>query len=270
MNDSFPRFCFGATYLLEHKSIEDAVLHTLDLGLDFLELNTNFPQCLLGKMDVDYLKKVRKETSLGFSLHLDDAINVADFNPHVRHAYVKTVLEAIDFCIAANIPIINIHLAKGNIVTIPSGKQYLFAYHRELFLSALVEFRDLVTAAVGKSAVKVCIENTEGWESYEREGIDCLLQSQAFGLTFDIGHDHAVKDQDLDFFYTHQDRLHHMHAHDGYGQINHQALGTGDIKLFDRLNFAKAQDATVVLETKTIEAMSESVNWLKSNQYLAP
>lgn len=265
-----PGYCFGMPYLLETSSVGDAISLASRLGLSFVELNSNFPQCQLDLLDPVYLKREAAEKKLFFTLHLDDALNVCDFNLLVRKAYVETVLQAIRLAKEAGFPVINLHLAKGNIVTLPDGRHYIFEEFKDEYFKAMAEFRDQCEKEIGDSGVRLSIENTDGWEDYEREAVDIALESKVFGLCLDIGHNHAVRDKDLDFFISRRERLIHMHAHDGRDQTNHQALGTGEIPLFDRLNLAREEGATVVLETKTIEALSCSVAWLRANPELLP
>ena len=44
-----------------------------------------------------------------------------------------------------------------------------------------------------------------------------------------------------------------------------ETLGTGEIDLHQRLGIAKKHDCTCVLETKTVEALKQSVKWLEEN-----
>ncbi len=265
-----PGYRFGMPFLLETKTLAEAFSLASALGLDFIELNSNFPQCQLGLLQPDVLKKAAADYGLFFTLHLDDALNVCDFNHLVREAYVETVLQAVRLAKAAEIPVINLHLAKGNIVTLPDGKHYLFEAFEEDFLEAMAEFRDRAAEEAGDSGVRLSFENTDGWEDYERRAVELALESEVFGLCLDIGHNHAADDRDLPFFMAHKDRLIHMHAHDGKGKVNHQALGSGEIPLYDRLNLAREADATVVLETKTVEALTSSVKWLNKRAELLP
>ena len=62
---------------------------------------------------------------------------------------------------------------------------------------------------------------------------------------------------------NHSDRLHHVHLHDAQGRKNHLALGTGEMDVEKYLSLAKEQNCCVVLETKTIEGLKQSVEWLK-------
>lgn len=94
------------------------------------------------------------------------------------------------------------------------------------------------------------------------EGIELLLESNVFALTFDIGHSHAVNGIDEPFIYKHIDRLHHMHVHDAKGRENHLPLGTGEINLCEIFSLAREHNCRIVLETKTIEGLKQSVEKL--------
>ena len=65
----------------------------------------------------------------------------------------------------------------------------------------------------------------------------------------------------------HSEHLIHFHIHDGTEEPpkNHLALGDGEIDIADRLRLAEQRNARCVLETKTVEALKNSVKWLKKN-----
>ncbi len=44
---------------------------------------------------------------------------------------------------------------------------------------------------------------------------------------------------------------------------NHLALGTGEMDIEKYISLAKEQNYRVVLETKTIDGLKQSVEWLK-------
>ena len=113
-------------------------------------------------------------------------------------------------------------------------------------------------------------ENTDGYRGYEEKAIEYLLESPKFGLTWDIGHSKAVKEKDVPFLMRHRDRLIHFHIHDGREDPpkNHLALGDGEIDLADRLKLASERKARCVLETKTVEALKRSVQWLREKEIL--
>ena len=77
----------------------------------------------------------------------------------------------------------------------------------------------------------------------------------------------ATKEVDVPFMLLHKDKLKHFHIHDGKENPpkNHLALGDGEINLAKRLSLAKECSARCVLETKTIKALRESVEWIEKN-----
>ncbi len=267
MEHSNRKLRFGTTYLLENPTVEDAVSLCVQEGLHFVELNSNFPQCLLGSLQADRLKALAEKHQIFYSLHLDDRFDPFDFNPHVSKAYIQTMLEALALAKEVGILVINIHIPRGNIVTLPSGKHYIYQEYPKEFEKSVLNFRSVCEKHAGDK-VRIAIENTDGWEDYELVAIETLLESPVFGLTLDVGHDHATGNKDLPFFQKHLNKLCHMHLHDGWDKTNHQALGSGEIPLEERLQMAQSANATVVLETKTKAALHQSVEYLKQNGYL--
>ena len=64
------------------------------------------------------------------------------------------------------------------------------------------------------------------------------------------------------------EKLKHFHIHDGRTNPakDHLALGDGDIDLAERLGLAKSGNARCVVETKTIEALKQSKEWLEKHK----
>lgn len=263
-----PGYCYGMPFLLETPDVASTIALCLRENLRFVELNSNFPQCRLDILKTMPLRDLAAEHGIFFTLHLDDRFDPFDFNLLVREAYIQTMLDAIGLAKDVGMPIINMHIPRGNIVTLPEGKHYIYREFPDEFMQAVLLFRERCQAAIAGSGVRIAIENSDNWEPYELAAIELLLESRVFGLCLDIGHDHAAGNRDLPFFIGHQDRLIHMHAHDGWEGTNHQALGTGEIPLKQRLALAEEAGATVVLETKTIAALNQSVRYLREHGML--
>ena len=130
----------------------------------------------------------------------------------------------------------------------------------------MTAFRDRCGEAAGGSDVKICIENSDGYTDFQIEALDILLESPAFGLTYDIGHDHAINGQDEPVILRRREKLVHFHFHDAQGKKNHLPLGTGEIDLTEKLRLAEAGNSRIVLETKTIEGLRRSAGWLRRAQ----
>lgn len=257
---------FGMPTLLEYETIEENLALCRELGLDFIELNMNLPQYQTQALrdGLDKYRKITAETGVYFTLHLDENLNFADFNPLVREAYWQTTAEAIRLAKELRMPVVNLHMPHGVYFTLPDKKVYLLEAKAAYFADAVKTFRGLCEREIGDAGIRICIENTDGWRSFQRIAVETLLASPCFALTWDIGHSHAANDVDEPFLLQHRDRLAHFHIHDAKGKSNHLALGTGEIDLAVRLQIAEAQNCRCVIETKTAAALKQSVSFLKA------
>ena len=253
---------FGMPYLLEMHAIEECCALAHELGLQFVELNANFPDCLVEKLDPAQLHQLSGKYGLYFTLHIEEECDPFTVNSAVRAAWLKSVRHALNVAAALQMPIVNMHFPHGVYITLPDRRVYIYDEYEDVFRASLTEFRQMCEEALNGTNTRIAIENTDGWKSHEHRAIEYLLDSPVFGLTLDIGHSHGTGDADEAFFRAHDEKLIHMHGHDGLGRKNHLALGDGEIDLKDRFAWAKRRNARVVLETKTIAALRTSVQRL--------
>lgn len=257
---------FGMPTLIENKNLEETAALCKELDLQFIELNMNFPMYQVPQLEeTDYLKDLAERHCLYYTIHLDENLNVCDFNPLVADAYLETVERTLHVAQKIGAPLLNMHMHSGVYITLPDRRVWLFEEYRSEYMAAIRRFRELCEKTAGNSGIKICIENTDGYQDFEKEAIDYLLQSSMFALTWDIGHSHTCDNVDEPFLMSHKDRLHHFHIHDGLGRKNHRTLGTGEIDLTQRLGIARECGCRCVIETKTVEALRESVAWLRSS-----
>ncbi|MGN0375638.1 MAG: sugar phosphate isomerase/epimerase family protein [Butyrivibrio sp.] len=258
---------FGMPTLIETDSLEETMSLCKELGLSFVELNMNLPQYRVECLErIEYLKAFQEKYQIRYTIHLDENLNICDFNTAVAGAYMDTVERTIRVAKALNVPVLNMHMNHGVYFTLPHEKVWLFEKYFEDYMESWKRFRTVCENLIGDSGIKICIENTDGYRDYEKSAIEYLLQSRAFGLTWDIGHSNAIANIDEKFIMDNGSKLCHFHIHDSLGKNNHMTLGTGEIDLAQRLSIAK--DCRCVVETKTVEALSKSVDWLRENQYI--
>lgn len=260
---------FGMPTLIETKTVKDAAALCGELGLDFLELNTNFPLHQPHLLDAQELNDLAKEYGIFYTIHLNDEMAVAEFNPLVAEGYRAAAVQTIELAKKIGVKTINMHLSEGAKYTTPQKVLYFYEEYREEFLKGMRRFRDVCVEAIGDSGIQICVENTTGYKDYQKEVLKMLLESPCFGLTLDIGHNYCAGGADEPWILQHKDRLHHMHIHDAKnGKNDHQALGTGELDISAYMNLAGECSCTVVLETKTVEGLRQSVSWVKEKDYM--
>lgn len=256
----------GMPTLIEIPKLEDCAKLCSQLGLEFLELNMNMPQYQLDKLDNLSLARASEKYNIYFTIHLDENLNISDFNPYVAGAYRRTVLETIERAKQLHIPVLNMHLSPGVYFTLPGRKVFLFDEYKAQYLRSMELFRDECEKSIGESNIIICVENSGGYTPFHIQALDILLESEVFALTFDIGHNYCIKGADEPIILKYKDRLRHFHFHDAAGKKDHLALGEGELDLKRYLNMAELCGCRVVLETKTVEGLKKSAEWMKKNK----
>ncbi len=269
---------FGMPTLIENRTLQDNIDLCKSLNLQFVELNMNFPEYQVDKLEeIDTLMAAAEKAEIYYTIHLDENLNIADFNPLVTDAYLETVRRSIEV-MKKLMPLrdrfgdktqpltLNMHMNHGIYITLPDRKVQMYDRDFNTYMASFATFRALCEKWIGDSDIRIVVENTDGFREYEKKAIDYLLESSVFGLTWDIGHSKATGEKDVPYIRSHEDRLNHFHIHDGseVPPRNHLALGDGEIDLASRLDLAKKRNARCVLETKTIAALKTSMEWLRN------
>ena len=271
---------FGMPTLIENKRLEENIALCLELGLNFIELNMNFPEYQIDCLErTEHFARAADWAEIYYTIHLDEALNIADFNPLVRQAYLETTRRTIEvtkkllflrdkYGDKSQALTINMHMHHGIFVTLPDRKVQLYDRDFEIYMKYFTDFKNLCEKWIDGADIKIALENTDGFRDYEKKAIEMLLESPAFVLTWDIGHSKACGENDVPFILSHKDKLRHFHIHDGRENPpkNHLALGDGEIDLKARLRTAAECGASCVLETKTIEALKKSTGWLQKEK----
>ena len=253
---------FGMISLIECPSLEQSLIICSELGLDFIEINMNLPEYRLERINTPNTKRLFHHYGKYPTIHLDENLDVCAFNAFVADAYMKTAIQAISAAKELNAPIINMHMSDGVCFSLPDKIVYLYEHYRAEYLDRLRQFRDTCTDAIGNSDVFICIENSGTYHGFQRTGIDLLLESPCFALTYDTGHDLCVGKSNEEFIIGRKGRLKHMHLHDAIGKKNHLVLGTGEIDIAAMISLAKEHNCRCVLEVKTSDGLRKSVEYL--------
>lgn len=253
----------GMPTLIELPEPEACTALCAQLGLQFVELNMNLPQYQPDQIDEAEIMRLSGQYGIFYTIHLDENLNVSDFNPLVAQAYSRTVEATIEAAKRLRIPVLNMHLSPGVYFTLPDRRVYLFDEYREKYLQSIRRFREECEKSIGGSGIKVCVENCGKYTDFQVQALDLLLESPVFGLTFDIGHDHCIGGANEPFLLDRQEKLCHFHFHDALGKKNHLPLGAGEIDLKKYWRLAREREARIVLETKTVEGLKQSVRRIR-------
>ncbi len=252
---------WGMPTLVEYPDLERNVRLCKQLGLQFVEINMNLPMFQAGN-----LERIEPDPEVGFTIHLDEQFDPANFNEKIADAYLDTLRQTIRAAKKLNVPTINLHMTRGVHFKLPGEIVYLYERYRERYLDKMLEMRSVCEREAGD--IIICIENTDGYLDFQKEAVGLLLESPTFCLTWDIGHSHTAKVDDVPFLTGHLGNIKHFHIHDALGARCHLSLGEGEIDLNRMLNLAKDCGATCVLETKTAAALEQSVGWLRESGHI--
>lgn len=258
----------GMPTLVELNNLEDNIKVCCDLGLNFIEINMNLPEYQIDRLEPHELISLQKENNIFFTFHLPEDLEIAHFNMKIREAHWQTVFEIIELMKKIDSPILNMHMSKGIYFTLPTKKIFLYEKYYDDYLLAFKLFSKQVTDMIGNSNIKLAIENTGIYDNkYITYVIDFLLQKSEFVLTWDIGHDFASGNKDRDYIRDNISKLKHMHLHDAKGPNNHLVLYDGEVDINNFLEIASEKHMTVVVETKTVTGLKESIYRLKKQAF---
>ncbi len=253
----------GMPVLAEHNDLREDVSLCASLGLDFIELNANLPRCMPERLRTADVSAMTVAAGIGLTYHAAEDCDPFHFNPLVAAAWRETLRRYISIALDLKVPVITMHYPDGVYFTLPESRHYLYEQESALHTGALDTWQQLFEEESG-GQILCCIENTDGFHLFQRDGIDRLLACPAFGLTWDVGHDYSAGGADRPFLMERANRIRHMHLHDAGPGGNHLALGDGVLDAGSMLAFAREHGCRVVLEIKTADALSRSVSWIRA------
>jgi len=258
---------YGMPTLVECKDIVECAKVAKRFNLDFVEVNMSFPQYQVSSLDVELMKKLMDEYGIFYTIHADEGLNPFDFNKSVSKCYFEIMREYIAFAKQLGIPVINMHLLKGVYVTLPGKVILLTDVYKEEYLANIKAFIKMCEEEIADSNIVIAIENVDSnaFTTSQRAALELFMQSKAFGLTLDVGHDMCLSGVDRDVFEKYPDKLMHMHLHDSDGRSAHLPLGTGKVNVEEMLSMKTKMD-TYLIEVKTIEGLEISMKQLNEGR----
>lgn len=257
---------YGMPTLVECKTLHDCAVIASELSLGFIEINMSFPEYCAAEFDIDTASKLSEKHGLFYTIHADEALNPFDFNPVVSECYFKVMRDTIDVAKKIGATVINMHLQKGIYVTLPGKVILLTDVYKEKYLERVKAFISLCEREIGKSHIKICIENVDSnpFTSSQIDALKLFMASNVFALTLDTGHEVKLGGKDTHVFSEYPSRLLHMHLHDCENGSPHMPLASREVNTEEKL--ALLQGETCLIEVKTVDGLRKSVKFLIENK----
>lgn len=255
----------GMPTLVECNSFEENLKICADLNLDFVEINMNLPEFTSG-MDVEQIQTLLEKYNKFATLHIGERIDIAEFDPIVRKAYLDHLKKVFDIAESLNVKRLNIHMSEGIHFKLPKEKVYLYHQYEDIYLERIDVFKTFVEEHYNGL---VLLENTGILNhTFIEKAINNLLESPSFALTYDMGHDITSGFKDLKFYKDNQQEVVHYHIHDGTALKNHLPLYQGELDIDAYMTLIQKKAAYGVIEVKSLEDLKYSVKKLVEKGHL--
>ena len=251
---------FGMPTLIGGSNIVDNVLLCKKLGLDFVELNMNLPYCM--NIPAEEMVKLKERHDVDFTLHFPEDIDFGYFYEDVRQAYIGLFKNIAIWANKFGVEKINLHLNPGVYFTLPEEKVFVYERYKDIFMEKFIDSMTRIVDIANPLGIKVCVENMKTY-GFMEETFKRMISIENLYFTWDVGHD-AMSNYIMEKIYLENpQKVSHMHLHDYNGISDHQIISEGIIPIKERINFAKENNVSVVIETKTEKALRQSVKKLK-------
>ena len=257
---------YGMPTLVECKTLDECAELAAELSLDFVEINTSFPEYVYGNFDTAHACELAEKYGIFYTIHADEALNPFDFNPKVSKVYFEIMKDTIKIAKEIKAKAINLHLQKGIYVTLPQKVILLTDVYHDIYIESVKSFIKMCECELLGTDIKIVIENvdTNAFSTSQIDALELFMKSEFFGLTLDTGHECKLKFVDLHIYEKYPEKLWHMHLHDCKAGSPHLPLGTGEVEIENRLACLKGENC--LLEVKTVAGLRESVKYIKDKE----
>ena len=253
----------GMPALVEYTILNQLIELCMNLKLNFIELNMNLPYNFIQNLNPVELKAVTKETNIEFTMHMPDEADLGSFYDSVREGYVKLFSETIDWAKEAGVKLLNFHIIEGSKMTLPDKKVYIYDKYSKEFTNNFVKSIKILSKKAQENNIILAIENSSNFgRKFIQNTLNEALIYPNIKLTWDTGHDAVSDFNDKAYLMAHKNNIAHMHLHDAKGNNDHQILFEGELNIVELLQFAKKMNIKALIEVKTEEALTKSINKL--------
>lgn len=250
----------GIPTLIELPNLIDNAELCAELNCDFLEINLSIPFKIDDEV-VSKLLKIKEEAGIYYTLHFPENADIAHNNKIFREAYLKYFDYVMDLSKKLDVKLINIHLEPGVHINLPDKKVRIYEENIESYIeNADTSLKYMLKKCID-NGIFLSIENTKMLPYM----LDTVIRFNDYGghITIDVGHDYTSKDNFKEFIDCNNLNLIHMHLHDANDNKNHLELFCGNLDIKELLDFSKKKEISVLIEVKTIQSLTNSIEKLR-------
>ena len=246
----------GISVLPEFESVAESVAIARELGIDFVELNAEYPICLPDK--------IKKDEKIYFTVHLFEKAEVGLLYEPARWAEIDVLKRLMtEYKDKAAVRRFNLHINRGVFTTMPD--KIIFVHERfnqDYLVACRKSFKELSDFAVAND-FEICFENYKV--------TDCILGTfkeiinfPNLYYTLDFGHDMVTGKRASAQFMETPEKIRHVHLHDVVDGADHRELGTGIVDVKAVLDFCRNNNTDIVVEVRRKEQLTNSIVYLKN------
>lgn len=251
-------FELGMPTLIELKNIEENINLCKELELDFIELNMNLPYCMPENNNMDDLLRIIKVENIGFTMHFPEEVDFSAMYPTIRAANIELFKELSYFGAKLGAKKMNIHISPGVYFSLPTQKAWIYDINKDRFIHNLMSSIGTLISIAKQNDMKLCVENT-AFPKFIEDAFYQLSKLKDIYFTWDVGHDEKDNLRTGDFYMKHISKIAHMHLHDYDGERDHLCLFDGNMNINSKIEFARTNSITTVVEVKTINSLKKSI-----------
>jgi sugar phosphate isomerase/epimerase len=257
---------FGLNIIYD-RDFYSAIDFATKYNFDVIEVWLGVPQFFPEKYSKKERKKIVNYTKLKdiqIQLHAPEYPSLFAYHSEIRKASLSYLKTVIDFAKDLESTVLTIHPGSIGAFTFPDGKKVpLFRSYPEYFLKI---FRENLEALCNftKNKTKLCMENTDYFETPLMKIIEEFLSKNKLYLTWDVAksynRDGTIKKQELNFFLKNMKSIKNIHLHDATSISGHEIIGRGfvDFKFFFKK--LKNLDVNYIIEVRPHSNVLKSRN----------
>ncbi len=251
----------GYQALLSAANCAEAIEFAYENDYPVVELNLNSPRFLPERYDRVARHEIRELAAargVRVILHAPEAMGILNIQVKVRQACVERTKELMDFASQIGADRMTFHLGSSVPMLVRGELTRMHTVYASEYRDALEDgLVQLIDYSRGR--VFLCLENASGFRYDMVQQVLPSLLKDGLHLTWDLGHTNYLEEErrneEVEFFTRHMDRVKVAHIHDNHGSHDeHNLVGDGSVDFRYYLSLLDSSEAELIFEVRPRES----------------